>query len=319
MKMNQEELRGRVKTCVNFLTRALDKNNLESENQKFPERYWWPQDMLPFEISKAFGEGWMLIAEPISNKETSVFAIQTSEPEQLKKRTNIVLQSLDTLKTNGSVQIVENQLEKLQSELAEKDLLIKEMNHRAKNNLSLAASFVKMQAGFSDDANSTSILRQTQKRLETLASLHELMYMSPGNNGLVDIKDYLTKLAVGLVNSFGNTNIQLELQIDQAMVEMKMANTLGLLVNELISNSFKHAFKGAEAGVLKLHFLEKDEYFKLRVSDNGPGFSEKETGKTSLGNILIDEFVKQLHGKMEIDTTVGTTYLISIKKSILGI
>jgi hypothetical protein len=91
---------------------------------------------------------------------------------------------LDTLKTNGSVQKVENQLEKLQSELAEKDLLIKEMNHRAKNNLALAASLVKMEAGYSNDPGALFSLKQTQKRLETLASIHELMYKKTMSNEL---------------------------------------------------------------------------------------------------------------------------------------
>lgn len=98
---------------------------------------------------------------------------------------------------------------------------------------------------------------------------------------------------------------------------MKVANTIGLLVNELISNAFKHAFSPGNQGILKIDFLEKGETYKLRVSDNGPGLLADRKVSSSLGNILIDEFVKQLHGTMDIDTSVGTTYLMSFKKSII--
>lgn len=290
--------------------------DVETDNQKFADRYWWPQDMLPFQISESFGEGWMLLAEPISAKETSVFAIKTNDPEGIKEKTQHVLKSLDLLKDVPVIPKVAT-VDELQAELARKDMLIKEMNHRAKNNLALAASLVKMEAGFSDDIHSTSILKQTQKRLETLASIHELMYLSPNVSGTVDIKEYLKQLTDGLLSSFGNPDIKMELHVDSVKINMKVANTIGLLVNELISNAFKHAFSQGKQGVLKIDFLEKGESYKLRVSDNGPGFQPNQKAPSSLGNILIDEFVKQLHGTMEIDTTLGTTYLMSFKKSII--
>lgn len=290
--------------------------DVETDNQKFADRYWWPQDMLPFQISESFGEGWMLMAEPISARETSVFAIKTNDPEGIKEKTQHVLKSLDLLKDAPVLPKVAT-IDELQAELARKDMLIKEMNHRAKNNLALAASLVKMEAGFSDDINSTHILKQTQKRLETLASIHELMYLSPNVSGSVDIKEYLKQLTDGLLNSFGNPDIRLELHVDSVKMSMKTANTIGLLVNELISNAFKHAFSPGNQGILKIDFLVKGDTYKLRVSDNGPGFQPDHKAPTSLGNILIDEFVKQLHGTMDMDTTLGTTYLISFKKSII--
>jgi two-component sensor histidine kinase len=206
-------------------------------------------------------------------------------------------------------------VDELKAELARKDMLIREINHRAKNNLALAASLVKMEAGFSSDIPSNQILKQTQKRLETLASIHELLYMGPGTSGEINMKDYLGQIAHGLMKGFGQPNVRLELHIDSAILDMKVANTIGLLVNELMSNAFKHAFSSEKDGVLKVDFFERPDSFKLRVSDNGPGLQSTKAKDSSLGNILIDEFVKQLHGTMEIDSTHGTTYLISIKKS----
>jgi len=290
--------------------------DVESDNQKFTDRYWWPQDMLPFQISESFGEGWMVLAEPISSKETTVFAIKTDDPEGIKEKTQHVLKSLGILRDSPIMPRIAT-VDELKAELARKDMLIKEMNHRAKNNLALAASLVKMQVGYTENAETSRILKQTQKRLETLASIHELMYVSPDATGTIDVKDYLTQLTNGLLSSFGNPHIKLELNVDHAKLDMKVVNTIGLLVNELISNTFKHAFTQDKQGVLKIDFLDKGTTFKLRVSDNGPGINASNQNKSSLGNVLIDEFVKQLHGSMEIDTSFGTTYLISLKKSIL--
>lgn len=286
--------------------------DVEIENQKFPDRYWWPQDMLPFEIGKSFGEGWMLIAEPISQKETSVLAIKTNTPEEAKKHTGTILQSLDALKPIRSESKGENSVQKLQAEIQEKDLAIKEINHRAKNNLALAASMVKMEAGYSENPEALFSLKQTQKRLETLASIHELLYKNPNSKETVDIKEYLTQLLGGLVSSFGNQDIELELQIDSVEIPMKKACTIGLLVNELVCNSFKYAFEVGKKGLLRVDFLDKGDVFKMRVTDNGPGIKKNE--KDSLGKILIEEFVKQLEGNIEIDNSNGTTFFITFKK-----
>lgn len=289
---------------------------VETDNQKYNERHWWPQDLLPFQISESFGEGWMVLTEPISQKETSVFAIKTSDPQAIREKTQHVLKSLDLLK-DAPIMPSPDTVDNLKAELARKDMLIREMNHRAKNNLALAASLVKMEAGYSEDDQASKILRQTQKRLETLASIHELMYMSPDTKGSVNMKDYLGQIAKGLVLSFGNPELKLELHIDPVLLDMKTANTIGLLVNELISNSFKHAFRKDTPGILKVDFLDKEDFYKLRVSDNGPGINPGQNIPSSLGHVLIDEFVKQLQGTMEIISSPGTTYLISIKKSII--
>jgi len=288
--------------------------DVETENKKHPERFWWPQDMLPFQISKAFGEGWMLIAEPISQNQTSILAVKSTDEDLIKENTIDVIQCLDTLKSNSVPLKNENQIQKLQAQLAEKDLLIKEINHRAKNNLAIAASLVKMGAGYSESPEALKTLKETQKRLETLASLHELMYLNPESQELINIKTYLTQLVEGLVYSFKSANLQLKLHIDPVLIPMKIAGTIGLLVNELISNSFKHAFSPEKEGILTLDFHERGNLYKLRISDNGPGIKEENKNKESLGSTLIEEFIKQLKGNIEIDNTNGTSYFITFKK-----
>ena len=293
---------------------------METENQKFSDRLWWPQDMLPFPIPDIFGEGWMLITDQLSPEETAVIALRSKNPEDLMSQKDEVLRLLDPLKTTGDVSFNgQKEIERLKDEIAKKDVLLKELNHRAKNNLALAAGMVKMQAGFSEDKASSQFLKQTQKRLETLASLHELMYMDAARDGRIEIQTYLNNLLQGLHAGFGGPQISLELHLDECDIQNRYAVTIGLLVNEIVSNAYKHAFKEGKAGILKVDFLSKGEFFKLRVSDNGPGGGLNSGEGNSLGSILIDEFVKQLGASMEISRNPGTTYLISIKKSNIGL
>lgn len=293
---------------------------MEAENMKFSDRYWWPQDMLPFEISDSFGKGWMLLTERISPTETGLVALRSKKPEEIMGFKEEVLQLLGLLLDKPGNSMPDDSIEKLKTEIVRREMLLKELNHRAKNNLALAAGMIKMQASYSEDKNTRQFLKQTQKRLETLATLHELMYLSPGTDGNVEIQTYLSELVTGLQSSFGNPEISLEIKVDSASINMRFANTIGLLVNEIVSNSFKHAFLPGKPGLLKVDFLSKGDYFKLRISDNGPGFEpEAKAENTSLGNILIDEFVKQLNAEMEVNRNPGTTYLISIKKSNIGL
>ncbi len=292
---------------------------MEAENQKFSDRYWWPQDMLPFPISDSFGKGWMLLTEKLSPGQTGLVALRTKEPEALMDRKEEVLNLLRFLRDDPEKPMPDESVEKLKEEIVRREMLLKELNHRAKNNLALAAGMIKMQAGFSEDKKTAQFLRQTQKRLETLATLHELMYMGPSREGSVEIQSYLHELLQGLHAGFGNPGISLEMQIDEASIHIRYANTIGLLVNEVVSNAYKHAFSDEKPGNLKVDFLSKGDYFKLRISDNGPGFEEENKDGNSLGNILIDEFVKQLGATMEISRNPGTTYLISIKKSNIGL
>lgn len=282
----------------------------EVERDKESQSIWWPQDMLPFSIENQFGEGWMLLTDTISEKETTLFAIQSDDPASIREKTRHVLKGISLLKKEEAKAPPTNELDRLKQQLAEKELLIKELNHRAKNNLSIASGLLKLQTGYAEDPESVLVLKQTQKRLETLAGLHEHLYHTGNQQGLVDMQEFLTKIVQSLIDGFSNGTVELEMHLDQVMLDSKIANTIGLLVNELISNSFKYAFSQVPKGLLKVDFHQKGDTLKLRVSDNGPGLKgDKKEG--SLGELLISEFVAQLKGQMEIVSPPGTTYLIT--------
>lgn len=286
----------------------------EIEHDKESQAIWWPQDMLPFSIEKNFGDGWMLLTDTISPDETTLFAVKSDDPASLLEKTQHVIKGIGLLKPKLDPTLEETEVEKLKRQLREKELLLKELNHRAKNNLSIASGLVKMQAGYSESEECNQLLRQTQKRLETLATVHEQLYSGRETSNKLDMKEFLTRIINGLVGAFSGDIIHLDLNIDPIWLDLKKANTVGLLVNELISNSFKHAFSESKGGELKVDFLEKGDFYKLRVSDSGPGINPKVENGESLGKMLIHEFVLQLNGTMEIVTPPGTTYLITFAK-----
>lgn len=286
----------------------------EIEGDKESQAIWWPQDLLPFSIEENFGDGWMLLTDSISPEETTLFAVQSEDPSSILEKTQHVIKGISLLKPIQNPQVEEDEIEKLKRLLKEKDTLLKELNHRAKNNFSIASGLVKMQASYIENEECNQLLRQTQKRLETLASVHEQLYLGKETSGILDMKDYLTRIINGLVGGFSSSEIKVELNLDPIHLDLKKANTIALLVNELISNSFKYAFSKTQTGILKIDFLEKGQFYKLRVSDNGPGIKSSDGHDESLGKILIDEFVKQLKGTMEIVTPPGTTYLITFAK-----
>ena len=288
------------------------RNMAEVSLEKNQKPEWWSQDLLPFSIPDDHGQGWMVLTDQVSELETTIFAVRAEDEESVREKTRHVVKGLQMLRPGTPVS--ENLVEKLQLQLNQKELLLKELNHRTKNNLSLATSLLKMQAAYAENEQASVLLRQTQKRLEVIASLHELMYQNPDTSGMVQMDAYLTRLLNGLVEGFGNEDMTLELDLDDVELDMQKANTIGMLVNEIVSNSFKHAFTPKSRSLLKVNFVVKDDLIKLRISDNGPGINYIDQEHNSLGTILIKEFVAQLKGTMEILNGSGTTYLITIKR-----
>lgn len=269
---------------------------------------WWPQDLLPFEIGNEFKNGWMLLAEPIAHSKALILAVRSEEALDLMSKKAIARQGL--IRLLGSQAEKQPDIKALQEELAFKNLLIKELNHRAKNNLAIVSSMLKMQAGYSENKETKEILLQTRTRLETLASLHELLYQSSDEGRIVQMEIYLERLVNGISKGFGNENLVLVLDVDRVDLPIRTATTVGLLVNELITNSFKHAWLPDAEKKLELSFKMVGKLIQLGVSDNGTGMSNPKIPHESLGQLLIQEFVTQLGATMDVSNVDGTRYFI---------
>ncbi len=188
------------------------------------------------------------------------------------------------------------QLEKL---LAENKLLLKEMHHRVKNNLQLMQSLLQLQANLIEKPELQEVLKGTLNRLRSMAITHEQLY---GNKDLskVNFDLYVNELIENIMTSFAMSKDQviLDCRIEQLHLELYKAIPCGLILNELITNAFKHAFAKLRQGKLTVEFYKKDKNFHLMVGDNGPGIQPKQENQQSLGLTLVDLLCKQLKGEV---------------------
>lgn len=188
---------------------------------------------------------------------------------------------------------------------AEKEFLIKEIHHRVKNNLQILSSLLHLQSRQIEDEAALDAIRESQNRVEAMSLLHQKLYMGD-NMAAVDMQDYLRNLADTLLDSFGldeNERVRIECDLEPLRLDVDSAVPLGLIINELVTNSLKYAFPGNRAGVVRIA-LWKDETGRLclRVSDNGVGKTAiPDPGQsTSFGSRLVQMLSKKLGGAPEM-------------------
>lgn len=201
----------------------------------------------------------------------------------------------------------------LQTALHEKDLLLKEIYHRIKNNLQIVSSLLNLQAAALGDEESKALFRDAQNRIRSIAMVHDSLYQAR-EVGYVDLVLYLKRLTDSLEQSFF-TRATLHLVANGAIpsVPVDIAIPCGLLVNELISNALKYAFPNGYAGHIAITLTGMpDEQLVLRVGDNGVGIPEHVdvAQPQTLGLQLIQKLVQQLHGTIAIDRESGTTFTV---------
>jgi two-component sensor histidine kinase len=185
----------------------------------------------------------------------------------------------------------------LKEELKEKEILIKEIHHRVKNNLSVVSSLMSLQANKSKDEFHRSLFNESRNKINAISDLHSNVYQRESISSL-SMFDYLSELINNLREFYSNTNenIQIIADIDQISIPMNKALPLALIINELVTNSFKHAFKKTSKGNIKVKMKSFGNDLKLTVTDNGSGFETDVKASTSLGLEIIKDLVDQLNG-----------------------
>jgi len=209
--------------------------------------------------------------------------------------------------------LAENQLK---ASLKEKEVLLKEIHHRVKNNLQVISSLLRLQAGYIKDQQALDIFQDSQNRVRAMALIHENLYQS-NDLARIEFSDYIRKLTNNLCRSYGlsHNQIKLNLNIEQVWLRVDTAIPCGLIINELVSNSLKHAFvKGEAIGEIYIEFISMlQNKFSLIVGDNGIGVPEdiEVRRHQSLGLRLVWNLVEQLEGSIAVNTKSGTFYTIS--------
>lgn len=208
---------------------------------------------------------------------------------------------------------------KLKDSLDEKDILVKEIHHRVKNNLITISSLLNLQSHYITDEKTLNIFKESQNRAKSMAMIHERLYRTEIGRK-IEFGEYLRSLATELFHTYTlDPEIKLNLELDNVKVDVNSAIPLGLIVNELITNSFKYAFPDGK-GDLTIIFKRLDDSeddFELVVSDNGVGFPESVDFRKvdSLGLLLVNNLINQLDGTIELDQSQGTKFTIRFKDS----
>ena len=183
------------------------------------------------------------------------------------------------------------------SSLSERETLLSEIHHRVKNNLAIVSALMDLQTFYLKDEKTIQILKESQNRIKSIALLHEKLYENKSLKD-VDVASYTLELIHFIKQSLSNKekDIQIHAKIDQINLEMAKAMPFGLLLNELITNSYKYAFLKKDAGNIFISIYEKDNEYTLEYKDDGPGFEYNDKKDNSLGLNLIESFCLQLNG-----------------------
>ena len=206
--------------------------------------------------------------------------------------------------------------EQLKASLKEKEVLLKEIHHRVKNNLQIISSLLKLQSTYIKDSQIQGLFKDSQNRIRSMALIHEKLYKSK-DLSKIDFAEYIRDLTVNLLRSYNakTQNVQLKTTVNDIKLNIDTAIPCGLIINELISNSLKHAFTSASIdSELNISiYSNNDDTFTLIVSDNGVGLPpDLDFQNTdSLGLELVCTLTEQLEGTIELEGGGGTTFKIT--------
>jgi two-component sensor histidine kinase len=205
----------------------------------------------------------------------------------------------------------------IQKQAAELETLMKEIHHRVKNNLQIISSLLDIQSFSLTDQRAVEAIKEGRNRVHSMAILHQQLY-SDGNIRGICIDDYITSITRNLFVSYNTSpeKITLETDIDNLNLDIDTVIPLGLIINELVSNSLKYAFDPTDGGQISISLKEKESCLELKVRDNGKGFPEGINISEShgFGLQLIDAFAKKLKATLDFYNDRGATVFLQIKK-----
>jgi PAS domain S-box-containing protein len=213
--------------------------------------------------------------------------------------------------------------EKIKQSLKEKEVLLKEVHHRVKNNLQVISSILNLQSSHVTDKQTLDILKESQDRIKAMSFIHESLYQTKDFTS-VNLSEYIHNISTNLLYSYKpeGKKVALKQKVDRIFLNLDSAIPCGLIINELMSNSLKYAFAGKTKGELKISIeLDKQENVHLIMSDNGPGLPRSLNFRNtqSLGLQLVMLLVSQLRGSIHLDNKKGAKFTIIFNKKTLNV
>jgi PAS domain S-box-containing protein len=208
--------------------------------------------------------------------------------------------------------------EQLRESLREKEVLLKEVHHRVKNNMQIISSLLNLQASQMKDNDFIKMVKDSQNRIRSIALVHEKLYRSQDISN-INFSDYVQSLVIHLfqVNQAKPNLVELKMNLEDVFLDIRTAIPCGLILNELVTNSLKHAFPNGRSGeiIVELHPLE-EHTCQIIVRDNGVGIPQDlDMGNPpTLGWQIVTMLVRQIEGSLEVQKEGGTTVKILFKK-----
>lgn len=210
-------------------------------------------------------------------------------------------------------EVVLERTRELQKSLSEKEVLLKEVHHRVKNNMAMVSAFLHLQMSRENEDSSLDGLKACESRIRAMSMVHKRLYQS-SDFANIDMEVLIKEISDALFKESGSENIELDIQVGEIFLEMDTAIPCAMIINELLSNALKYAFEEGQAGKVSIHMttIDNDQYH-IRVTDNGAGLPEEVNieNPDTLGMQLIKVFVGQLDGKVDIYNENGTVTEIS--------
>ncbi len=204
---------------------------------------------------------------------------------------------------------------KLEKALDDKEILMKEIHHRVKNNLMMISSLLNIQSHYINDQEVKDLFTESQNRARSMALLHKELYES-GDMKDIELSEYLSTLSKEIMHSYNSrdVNVDLELDLEKGTIDVDRAIPLGLIATETIINSFKHAFPNGK-GKIMIKLYKDDDSFVLIISDDGVGFPEDLDFRSqgNMGMMLINGLINQIDGSINMKRENGTQFIIKFK------
>jgi len=237
-----------------------------------------------------------------SRRNTIIFAIAST----------LILISVITFFIFRQSKIRKKNNKKLTNLLKEKEILLAEVHHRVKNNLAIISGLIQLQIQNFDKKFALEALRETQGRIHSFAMIHNNVYHHE-KHAAIDFEEFLKKQIERIKKHFNNKNIEIELNSEKTILGLNTAVPLGLISNEILTNSFRHAFDDAETGKIIIDYQVKNGMHTFIISDNGKGIPKDINihKSSSPGMLVIDAYTRQIKAQVLVETKNGTKYTIS--------
>ena len=224
----------------------------------------------------------------------------------------LVFLQLRTRKKNNAILREKNAI--INESLQEKEILLKEIHHRVKNNLQFISSLMNLQARHVSDPKTLSVLNEGKSRVQSMALVHQKLYQEENLKG-VDMRDYIKTLMDNLVHSYDVTDrIAITQNVADLVLDIDSAMPIGMIVNELVINAFKYAFHEGQSGEVRISLTPNEDKLNLTIEDNGVGLpAEFSVDKSEqFGLNLVQSLAQKLKAKIDINSDQGTRIQLTI-------